>query len=434
MRCEVVAVGTELLLGQIVDTNSTWIGEQLALAGIDSHFQTKVGDNHARMVAVLRLALERSDAVIVCGGLGPTQDDITREAIAEVMGTDLELDDAVAARIEAMFGSRGRRMPMNNLRQAEVPVGATAIADPQPGTAPGLICPVPGTEDAAGSGGEKVIYAVPGVPREMKALISEAILPDLVQRAGVASTIVSRTLRTWGESESGLAERLAPRVAALDAQARSADGGSVTLAYLASGIEGIKVRLTAKAVDRATAEALLAAEEAEVRAELGNLVFGVDDETIEASVLALLRRRGLTLGLAESLTGGMMGSRICDVPGASDVFRGSIVSYASEVKFSVLDVPEGPVVSADAARAMAAGARRVLGSSIAVAVTGVAGPDPQEGIRPGTVFVGLDLGDVDGTAGPESFEVSLPGDRLQVRQFAVITAMSALRTRLLATE
>ena len=428
MRCEVVAVGTELLLGQIVDTNSSWIGEQLALAGIDSFFQTKVGDNHARLVATLRHALDRSDAVIVCGGLGPTHDDITRDAIASVMGVGLDFDDEVAARIEAMFTSRGRRMPANNFRQAEVPEGAMAIRDPQPGTAPGLICPVPGTADPERPGSEKVIYAVPGVPREMKVLIGEAILPDLVRRAGVASTIVSRTLRTWGESESGLAERLDPLVADLDRT------GAVTLAYLASGIEGIKVRLTAKGPDRETAAALLAVEEQRVRAELGDLVFGVDDETIEHAVLTVLRARGLTLGVAESLTGGLMGARICDVPGASDVFRGSIVSYASEVKFSLLGVPEGPVVSADAARAMAAGARRALGADVGVAVTGVAGPDPQEGIRPGTVFVGLDLGPAGGDAGPHAFEVGLPGDRQQVRQFSVITAMSALRTRLLAAD
>ena len=305
-----VAVGTELLLGQIVDTNSSWIGEQLAVAGIDSHFQTKVGDNHARMVEALKIALGRSDAVIVCGGLGPTQDDITRDVIAEVMGVDLELDDEIAARIEAMFSSRGRRMSMNNLRQAEVPAGATAIRDPQPGTAPGLICPV----------GDQVIYAVPGVPVEMKTLVSEVILPDLVHRSGENGTILSRTLRTWGESESGLAERLAPLVARLD------ELGNPTLAYLASGIEGIKVRLTAKGIDRAAAESLLDDAEFEARAELGDLVFGVDDETIEYAVLDLLRSRGLTLGVAESLTGGMMGSRICDVPGASDVFRGSVVT------------------------------------------------------------------------------------------------------------
>ena len=416
MRCEVVAVGTELLLGQIVDTNSSWIGEQLAVAGIDSHFQTKVGDNHARMVEALKIALGRSDAVIVCGGLGPTQDDITRDVIAEVMGVDLELDDEIAARIEAMFSSRGRRMSMNNLRQAEVPAGATAIRDPQPGTAPGLICPV----------GDQVIYAVPGVPVEMKTLVSEVILPDLVHRSGENGTILSRTLRTWGESESGLAERLAPLVARLD------ELGNPTLAYLASGIEGIKVRLTAKGIDRAAAESLLDDAEFEARAELGDLVFGVDDETIEYAVLDLLRSRGLTLGVAESLTGGMMGSRICDVPGASDVFRGSVVSYASDVKFQVLGVPEGPVVSAEAASAMAAGARRVLGADVGVAVTGVAGPDSQDGLDPGVVFVGFDLGPAGGDVGPQAFEVRLFGGRQQIRQFAVITALSALRTRLLA--
>lgn len=422
MRCDVVAIGTELLLGQIVDTNSSWIGEHLALAGIDSLFQTKVGDNLDRIVAAIEQALERSDAVICCGGLGPTQDDITREAIARVMGVDLELDDEVAARIEAMFTSRGRRMPMNNLRQAEVPVGATAISDPQPGTAPGLICPI--GDPSTG----KVVYAVPGVPREMRAIVAEAIIPDLQRRAGTTSTIVSRTLRTWGESESGLAERLAGRVAVLDGT------GNPTLAYLASGIEGIKIRLTAKGETAAQAEALVAAEEAEVRAVLGDLVFGVDDETIEASVLSLLRGRGLTLGLAESLTGGMMGSRVCDVAGASDVFRGSIVSYASDVKFDVLGVPEGPVVSAAAASAMAAGARRVLGADVGLSVTGVAGPTPQDGFDPGTVFVGLDLGPLGDGGAPEAFEVALFGDRLQIRQFAVITAMNALRLRLLVAD
>ena len=222
MRCEVVAVGTELLLGQIVDTNSSWIGEQLALSGIDSHFQTKVGDNHARIVSSLRLALERSDAVIVCGGLGPTQDDITREAIAEVMGVPLELDDEVAARIEAMFSARGRRMAANNLRQAEVPVGATAIRDPQPGTAPGLIAPV----------GDKVIYAVPGrAPRDEgdrgeggAARPAGAVRRDRGHREPHVAHV--------GRERVGLAERLADRIRYLDG------AGNPTLAFLASGIEG----------------------------------------------------------------------------------------------------------------------------------------------------------------------------------------------------
>ena len=411
MRCEVVAIGTELLLGQIVDTNSSWIGEQLALAGIDSHFQVKVGDNRERIVSTLHTALDRSDAVIVCGGLGPTQDDITREAIAEVMGVDLVLDDEVAARIEAMFASRGRRMAMNNMRQAEVPVGARAIADPQPGTAPGLICPI----------GDKVLYAVPGVPYEMREIVERAVLPDLRARAGTSSAILSRVLRTWGESESGLAERLASRITFLDTI------GNPTLAFLASGMEGIKVRITAKSGDESSARELLDAEEAELRALLGDIVFGVDDESIEHAVGVLLDAKGLSLGLAESLTGGLMGSRITDVAGASGFFRGSIVSYASEVKFDVLDVPEGPVVSAVAAAAMASGARRVLDSDVGLATTGVAGPAEQDSQPVGTVFIGLAIGD-----DVEAVELRLPGDRRRIREFAAISAMNLLRLRLLA--
>lgn len=411
MRCEIVAVGTELLLGQIVDTNSAWMGEQLALAGIDVNWMTTVGDNLDRIVAALRTALDRNDAVLVCGGLGPTHDDITRDAIAEVMDVPLELDDDVAARIEVMFAARGRVMAANNLRQAQVPAGATAIREPQPGTAPGLICPV----------GDKVIYAVPGVPREMHAIVAEAVIPDLRTRAGVPAVIVSRVLRTWGESESRLAELLSPRIELLDQTANP------TIAFLASGIEGLKVRITAKAPDEATALELLAVEEAELRALLGDLVFGVDDETIEHAVGVLLDAHGLTLGLAESITGGLMGARLTDVAGASGFFTGSIVSYDSDVKFDVLDVPEGPVVSAQAAEAMAAGARRVLGSDVGLAVTGVAGPAEQDGQPVGTVFVGLALDD-DVT----STRLRLPGDRRQIREFTVISALDLLRRRLLA--
>jgi nicotinamide-nucleotide amidase len=349
--------------------------------------------------------------VIVCGGLGPTHDDITRDAIAKVMGVPLELDDAVAARIEAMFSSRGRRMAANNMRQAEVPVGASAIHDPQPGTAPGLICPI----------GDKVLYAVPGVPHEMREIVSAAVLPNLRQRSGETSAIVSRVLRTWGDSESGLAERLDARIRFLDTT------GNPTLAFLARGIEGLKIRLTAKAPDEATALTVLAEEEAELRALLGELVFGVDDESMEHAVGVLLSGHGLTLGLAESVTGGLMGARLTDVAGASGFFSGSVVSYESEVKFDLLGVPRGPVVSASAAEAMAAGARGVLGSDVGLAVTGVAGPAEQDGQPVGTVFVGLALDDV-----VESVELRLPGDRRRIREFSAISALNLLRQRLLA--
>jgi nicotinamide-nucleotide amidase len=416
MRIEIVAVGTELLLGQIADTNSAWLGEQLALGGVDSHFHQAVGDNQDRIVLALRTALARGDGVIVCGGLGPTHDDITRDAIAEVMNVRLVRDPAIVEKIAEMFSSRGRDMPPSNGRQADVPEKATPIVQVM-GTAPGLICPV----------GHKVIYAVPGVPYEMMEMYSRAILPDLHQRMAAqgeeVSVIVSRVVRTWGNSESGLADLLAPRIAALDAA-----GGNPTIAFLASGMEGIKVRITAKAPDTASAEALLAAEQKQVCALVGEAVFGFDDDTMESVVAAALRKRGLTLGLAESLTGGLVASRLVGVPGASDWFRGSIVSYASEVKYDVLGIPPGPVVTAEAARAMADGARRVLGADVGLALTGVAGPDPQEGQIPGTVLVGLALPGVE----TESLEAHLPGDRDRVRQYSTITALDLLRRRLLS--
>jgi len=411
MRCEVVAVGTELLLGQVVDTNSAWIGEQLARAGIDSHLQVKVGDNQARIVAAIRQALARSDAVICCGGLGPTQDDITREAIAEVLGVPLELDDSVAARIEQLFTSRGRTMALNNLRQAEVPLGATVIPQVR-GTAPGLICRL----------GDRSIYAVPGVPGEMREMVERAVIPDLVARAGVTATIVSRTLRTWGLAESTLAELLAGRLAALDA----AGSGAPTIAFLASGIEGIKVRVTAKAESREEAEALLADEERAIRELLGPAVFGVDAEGMEAAVGHLLVGAGLTLGVAESLTGGLVGSRISAVPGASDWFRGSIVAYASEVKRKLLGVGDGPVVSEAAAVEMATGAAATLGADVGLALTGVAGPTEQDDQPVGTVWIGLAL---DGVT--DARLLHLGGDREQIRQIATISSLDLLRRRLL---
>ena len=410
ISCEVVAVGTELLLGQIVDTNSAWIGEQLAAAGIASHHQVKVGDNQARIAVAIRQALDRSDAVVVCGGLGPTHDDITREAMAEVMGVGLEPDDEVADRIRELFASRRRAMPENNLRQALVPVGATVIPQTR-GTAPGLICPV----------GDSVAYLVPGVPHEMREMIERAVLPDLRRRSGDESVIASRVLRTWGESESGLDERLRPVIDRLEM-----DGG-VTLAFLASGWEGIKVRLTARVSSVDGVGAVLNPVEAEVRAILGPIVFGTDDDTMESVVIDLLRVSGLTLGLAESVTGGLVAARLTDVAGASDVLRGSIVSYASEVKFDLLGVEPGPVVDEATAMAMASGARRVLGADVGLGLTGVAGPAELDGMPVGTLCIGLALGE-DLTAAT----VRMPGQRLQMRQMSVISALDLLRRRLLS--
>jgi len=409
--CEVVAVGTELLLGQVLDTNSAYIGDQLALAGIDCHFQTKVGDNHARIVAVLRIALDRADAVLICGGLGPTSDDISREAIAEVMGVELRRDPAMIENIRKLFEARKREMAASNARQADRPEGATFIPQER-GTAPGLICPV--------ADGGKVMYAIPGVPLEMKEMLGRAVIPDLKRRSGTTAVILSRMLRTWGVPESTLGELVASRVEKLEVRSNP------TIAFLASGIEGLKIRVTAKASTEAEATAMLDEEEAELRAILGDVVFGVDDQSMERVVADLLVDRGMTVGVAESLTGGLVAARLAETDGASKWFRGSVVAYDSKVKYDLLDVPEGPVVSAEAAEAMARGAYKALEADVGISVTGVAGPTTQDDQPVGTVFMAVML---DGKV--ESQEAHFAGDRQHVRQFSTISLLDMLRRRLL---
>jgi nicotinamide-nucleotide amidase len=406
MRCEVLAVGTELLLGQIVDTNGAWIGEQLAVAGIDSYEHRVIGDNQARIVVALRDLLSRADAVLVCGGLGPTQDDLTRDAIAEVMGAPLERRPELVDHIASMFRTRARDMPENNLRQADVPKGGEAIPNPI-GTAPGLRCPIDG----------KVVYAVPGVPYEMQLMVTDHVVPDLRARAGDTATIVSRSLKTWGTSESGLAEMISAEV---DTQTNP------TIAFLARGIEGLVVRITAKAPTEVEARALVDQEEQILRSILGDLVFAVDDETMEQAVLTRLVQRGWTLGIAESLTGGLIGARVVDAVGASDAFLGSIASYATDVKRKVLGVTAESVVTEEAAKQMAEGAQRVLGADVGIAATGVAGPTEQDGVPVGTVCFGLALPGRE----TEAVTARLPGDRVRIRQFSTITLLNMLRMRL----
>jgi nicotinamide-nucleotide amidase len=410
MRCEVLAIGTELLLGQIVDSNSAWIGEQLAASGIDSYEHRVIGDNQTRIVEALRDLLSRSDSVLICGGIGPTQDDLTRDAIAELMGVPLVRHMDLAEHIATMFRSRLRDMPQNNLRQADIPDGAEAMENPI-GTAPGLRCPV---------GGGKFVYAVPGVPYEMQLMVSTHVIPDLLRRSGEVSAIVSRSLKTWGTSESALAEMVAHRLDALEA------AGNPTIAFLARGIEGLVVRITAKGETEEAALALVAEEERELRAILGDLVFAVDDETMEHAVLSRLRTRGWTLGVAESVTGGLIGARIANVAGASETFRGTIGAYATDVKRSILGVTADPVVSEESAGQMAEGARRVLNADVGIAVTGVAGPAEQDGVAVGTVCFGIALPD----GKVETVSTRLPGDRERVRQFSTISLLNLLRQRL----
>lgn len=396
MRCEVVAIGTELLLGIIVDSNSSWIGEQLALAGIDSYFQVKVGDNFARMEAAIRQALERSDAVICCGGLGPTQDDITRDVIAMVMGVEMRRDEAIATEIRRRFESRGRTMSANNLRQADIPIGASPIKE-MPGTAPGLVCPV----------GAKVIYAVPGVPREMKDMVGGTVIPDLRKRSGQASVIRSRTLRTWGLSESGIDEMLTGRMAELD------QVGNPTIAFNASGIEGIKVRVTAKCNDEETAQRILDDEEVKIRAILGDAVFGIDEQSMELVVLNLLRERRATIAAAESITGGIMTARMTAVDTEMETFVGAAVGPQAA---------SGGGSAEGRAKRAAEDARKTFDASYGIAIVA---PAREEGAPAGTVLIAI--ADSDGVITDKTI---LPGDRARMREYAVISGLNVLRRHL----
>lgn len=409
MRAEVVGVGTELLLGQIANTNASWISERLAAIGVDVLHHQAVGDNVERIVAALRLAASRADVVVVTGGLGPTQDDLTRNALAAAAGVRLvrhpEIEDAIRER----FRVRGREMPDSNLAQADVPEGGRYIA-PERGTAPGLVVRV----DRA------AVYALPGVPAEMREMMEGVILPELAEVAGPAS-LVSRTLRCYGLAESRIAELL---------EDLYLGSTNPTVAYLAGGGE-VHVRLTAKATSVEEAQALLDPLERSVRERLGDHLYGTGEDSLEVVVGRLLGERGLTIACAESLTGGGLGERITAVPGASAYFLGSAVTYSTEAKRSVLGVAPstlataGPVSRACAAE-MAAGARRVFGAALGVALTGAAGPEAHAGAEPGEVWVALDA---EGVAHQHGFR--WPFDRDLVRRFGEKAALDLVRRHLL---
>lgn len=404
MIVEVVAVGTELLLGQVVNGNAAAIGARLAEEGHDAHFQQVVGDNVARIETTLRLAMSRAGAVIVTGGIGPTQDDLTREAVCAATGRPMRSNPEYAERLRRRFEAAGREMPASNLRQAEYPEGAEQLPNPK-GTAPGLALHHDGVW----------VFVVPGVPQEMEWLLDHEVLPRLRRAAGGAGILVSRLLRTWGRPESAVAELLADLYAA---------STNPSIAFLASGGE-IKVRITAKAGAREEAEALIAPLEEEVRRRLGPAVFGADDDTIEQVLLRELSGRGWTIGTAESATGGLVAARLTTLPGSSAVFRGSIVTYAADLKARLLGVEAETladgVVSEAVAVGMAAGARMALGVDVAVAVTGSAGPEPLE--REAGVMVMA----VATPEGSRARTLRLPGDRERVRAYAATAALQLVR-------
>lgn len=406
MNVEVLAVGTELLLGQIVNGNAADIGARLAAAGLDHYRQGVVGDNVARITSAIAEAVERADALIVTGGIGPTQDDLTREAICAAAGVPMDFDADYAEHLGRLWAARGREMPAANLRQAEHPRGAALIPNPK-GTAPGLRLRVGGCW----------VFALPGVPQEMLPMVDEHVIPFLLGEAGdEGGVLISHVLRTWGESESRISELVADLYHATT---------NPTLAFLASGGE-IKLRLTARAATPEAAAALITPVDAEIRRRLGRLVFATGADTIERIVLRLCAERGWTLATAESATGGLVAAALTSVPGSSDVMRGGVVAYHAEVKTGLLGVgaeviDRHGIVSAETALAMAAGARRALGADVAVAVTGSAGPEPLEEPA-GTMAIAVET--------PEGARTRVsrwPGDRERIRVYTTTAALHLLR-------
>jgi nicotinamide-nucleotide amidase len=405
MRAEVLGVGTELLLGQIANTNAQWISERLAQIGVDVFRHEVVGDNAQRIVDAFTLAASRADVVIATGGLGPTQDDITRPALAAAAGLELvrrpEIEDALRER----FAQMGREMPESNLLQADVPDGGRSIT-PHRGSAPGLIVQIGGAQ----------VYALPGVPAEMREMMESTVMPELAALAG-PSGIASRIVRCVGMAESKIAELLD------DLFTRSTNP---TVAYLAGGGE-VKIRLTAKAVSLGGAQELIGPLAEEVVARLGDVVFTTGDEELEQVVARELKARGLTIACAESLTGGGLAARLSTAPGSSTFFRGSAVCYTAEAKVEVLGVSQatidGPgVVSEACAREMATGARRIFSADVGIATTGVAGPEPHGGEPPGRVWIALDADDRTHTRG-----MRLPGDREQVQRWTEEAVLDLVR-------
>lgn len=412
MRAEILCVGSELLLGQIIDTNAAYIAGRLARAGIDVHRKQTVGDNLNRIVECIQGALSRADVLIITGGLGPTTDDLTREAISQALDAPLEFDEDIAQHLRDFFARRQIKIVDSILRQAYVPRGVTALDNPA-GTAPGLRGEI---------ADKKLLFAVPGVPKEMKALLDESIIPFLLERVeGKPQIIVSRVLRSFGVGESMIAEPLEDILTTAQ---------NPTAAPLIFGNTEVHLRLTAKADDEAQAKELLDELEAQIRERVGEHIFGIDEQTLPSVVLQKLEEQGATLGVAESLTGGVLNAFLTDVPGASRVLRGGVVAYSVELKEKLLGVPRTltdskGVVNEETARAMAEGIRQQTGATFGLATTGEAGPKSQSGADVGTVFIGI--ADENGS---RAIERHFSGDRDAIRRRAALAALDILRRQL----
>ena len=413
MDLELVTVGTELLLGFTLDTNGAEIARRLAAAGIRVVRRTAVGDRADEIREGVADALRRTGAVLTTGGLGPTRDDITKLTVAELYGAPLDFDESVWKDLLARFARLGRAPVASNRTQAQVPRGAVVLRN-RWGTAPGLWL-----EGAPG-----LTVMLPGVPQEMRMLLEHEVVPRLAARGG-GSVIRSRTVRTTGIPESTLAERMGEIESEI---------APLTLAYL-PGLEGVDLRITAWQLDETEAEGRLAAAAALLTERGGNHVYGEGETDLAALRLERARRDGWTLGTAESCTGGLVGARLTEIPGSSDVFMGSVVCYANRLKTELLEVPPELIeahgaVSEPVARAMAEGACRRLGVDLAVAVTGIAGPGGGTPEKPvGTVWYAA--ADRDGTLTRTSVAL---GSRREIRARAAQAALFLLRSRLPASD
>jgi nicotinamide-nucleotide amidase len=407
LRSAVVAVGDELLLGDIVNGNAAWLGERLAAAGAPVVHSSMVGDDVDRIAAAVRRALEDADVVLVTGGLGPTSDDVTRDAVAAVAGVQMVRSLELEQSLRERFAAFGYVMPDAVLRQADVPVGARPLDNPV-GSAPGLRVEV----------GDALVFALPGPPHELAAVATGGVLAEVATRSGAVG--LTRTLHCAGRGESEVAE-VVERALAVPP--------GVDLAYLAGGAV-VRVRLTTVAPTEAEADAVLAPLVEDLVTALGDTVFGRDGDTLPAVVLRRLIAAEQTVAVAESLTGGLLGAALTELPGSSAAFRGGLLVYATDTKAALAGVPEDVLategaVSGATAEALATGARERLDATWGVGVTGVAGPDVQEGKPVGTLHVA-----VAGPTGVRSATRRVPGDRQRVRLIAVTAALDLLRRQL----
>ena len=412
---EILCVGTELLLGNILNGNARWLAEELSALGLPHYRQTVIGDNRERLIAQIQEIAGRSRVLITTGGLGPTPDDLTTEAIAAAFSTPLEERPEVWADITAKSRSRGREPSVETRRQALLPRGAAVLPNPT-GTAPGMIwSPVEGF----------TLLTFPGVPSEMRAMWQQTAAPWLRQSGLSTGAYVSRMLRFWGIGESALAAQVGDLL----------HQSNPTVAPYAGRGE-VKLRITAQAASEAEAQRLVMATEDDLRQRTGQLCFGVDDQSLASVVLAQLRRRGQTLAVAESCTGGGLGAELTAVPGSSDVLLGGVIAYSNAVKSKVLGVPEALLeqvgaVSDPVAEAMAEGVRRLTGSDWSLAITGIAGPGGGTESKP----VGLVHLAVAGPDGCESHPIRLGSTcgRDWIRMVSAGEALNRLRLRLMAT-